>query len=229
MSAHQTWFARSIGKSLSSQGQIRCPGCGALVRGVRSAGARGAERWCAAPARPPEDPEGASAERPGGARSAPPRGADAEPSGGRRRTDTSETARRSGASAPASPRSRPSARSRATSARSTAGGIAGSGSTTDGRAPPSPDARPGSSTGPARQKIPLHDQLPNPGVKLPDLALVIPAMALDTVREHLAETRDRLPLPTPDLVRMNLVPRGNLLKRPIAPKRLQGNLRLLLP
>ena len=112
------------------------------VLGVRRAGPR-------RPDRPPEDPEGASGEPPGGARSAPPRGADAVPSGGRRRTDTSGTARRSDASAPASPRSRPSARSRATSARSTAAGIAGSGSAPDGRAQPAPASRPGSTTGPA--------------------------------------------------------------------------------
>ncbi len=35
MSAHQTWFARSIRKPFSRQGQTRCSGCGSLVRGAR--------------------------------------------------------------------------------------------------------------------------------------------------------------------------------------------------
>ena len=80
-------------------------------------------------------------ERPGHARSARPRGADEAPSDGRRRTDTSGTTRRCGASTPASRRSPPSARSKATSARSIAAGIACSGSAPGGRAPPSRGAR----------------------------------------------------------------------------------------
>ena len=42
------------------------------------------------------------------------------------------------------------------------------------------------------------------------------------------QTLDRLALPGAHLVRVNLVFRGNLLERPIAPKRLQRDLRLLL-
>ena len=121
----------------------RCPNGG-------KPGAQGADRWCAAPDRSPQAPSGASDARPGGARCARPRGADEAPCGGRRRTGTSGTARQSAASARASRRSPPSARSRARSARSPAGGIVGSGSAPGGRAPPSRGARSGSSTGPAR-------------------------------------------------------------------------------
>ena len=64
-------------------------------------------------------------------------------------------------------------RSRARSARATAGGIAGSGSAPGDRAQPSRGAPAGSSTGPARHKIPLPDQLPDLGVKIADLALMI--------------------------------------------------------
>ena len=49
---------------------------------------------------------------------------------------------------------------------------------------------------------------------------MIPTTALDAVREHLAKTVDRLALPCAHLVRMNLVLRGDLLKRPVATKRL---------
>ena len=76
-------------------------------------------------------------------------------------------------------------RSTATTARSTAGGIAGSASATDARTPPSHGAPTGSATGPARQKIPLHDQLPDLCVKIADLALVIPRAPLAAVRENL--------------------------------------------
>ena len=58
---------------------------------------------------------------------------------------------------------------------------------------------------------------------------MIPTTALDAVREHLAKTVDRLALPCAHLVRMNLVLRGDLLKRPVATKRLQRNPRLQLP
>ena len=150
------------------------------------------------------------------------------PSDGRRKTDTSGTDRRSAASAPASPRSRPSLGNRARSARSTAGGIAGSGSSPGGRAPPSPAAPTSSSTGPARQKIPLHDQLSDLGVKIADLALMIPTLTLGALREYLDQTLGRLALPCAHLVRVNLVLRGDLLKRPVPAKRFQRNLRLQL-
>ena len=104
-----------------------------------------------------------------------------------------------------------------TTARSTATGTAGSGSATDARAPPSPDARPGSATGPVRQKITLYDQLPDFGMELSDLELMVPHATLAAVRENLRQALDRLPLPGADLVRMNLVTRRNLLKRLIAP------------
>ena len=77
-------------------------------------------------------------------------------------------------------------------------------------------------------KIPLHDQLPDLRVKLPHLALVIPAMAVHAVREHLAKALDRLALPGTDLVRMNLMLRGDLLQSTLATKRFKRNLRLLL-
>ena len=53
--------------------------------------------------------------------------------------------------------------------------------------------------------------------------------ALRALREHLDQTLDRLALPGTDLVRMDLVLRGDLLKRPVAPKRLQRNLHLQPP
>ena len=180
MSAHQTWFGRSIASPAADKGRP---------------GARGGARWCAAPDRLPQAPSGASDARPGVGRSARPRGAGEAPSDGRRKTGTSGTARRSAASAPASPRSPPSARSRARSARATAGGIAGSGSAPGGRAPSSRGAPTGSSTGPARQKIPLHDQLPDLGVKIADLALMVPDPPLGALREHLDQTLHRLALP----------------------------------
>ena len=192
-------------------------------------GARGGARWCVAPDRLPEAPSGASDARPGVGRSARPRGAGEVPSDGRRKTGTSGTARRSAASAPASPRSPPSARRRARSARATAGGIAGSGAAPGGRAPLSRGAPTGSSTGPARQKIPLHDQLPDLGVKIADLALMVPDPPLGALREYLDQTLHRLALPGADLVRMDLMLRGDLLQRSIPAKRLQRHLRLQLP
>ena len=67
-----------------------------------------------------------------------------------------------------------------------------------------------------------------PDRQLPELALVSPAMALDTVREHLSQPLDRLALPGPHLVRVNLMLRGDLLQGPLATKRLKRDLRLLL-
>ena len=58
---------------------------------------------------------------------------------------------------------------------------------------------------------------------------MIPPPAFHTVREHLAKPFHRLALPCAHLVRMNLVLRGNLLQRPIAPKRFQRDLRFQLP
>ena len=49
------------------------------------------------------------------------------------------------------------------------------------------------------------------------------------LQEQLGQTLDRLALPRPHLVRMDLVPRDDLLKRPIAPKRLKRDLRFQLP
>ena len=58
-------------------------------------------------------------------------------------------------------------------------------------------------------------------MKLTYLAFMISPAAAHTVRKHLAKPFDRLALPCADLVRMNLVLRGNLLQRPVAPKRFQ--------
>ena len=58
-----------------------------------------------------------------------------------------------------------------------------------------------------------------------DLAFMVSPTAVHTVREHLAKPFDRLALPCAHLVRMNLVLRGNLLQRPVAPKRFQCHLR----
>ena len=66
-------------------------------------------------------------------------------------------------------------------------------------------------------------------MKIADLALMVPDPPLGALREHLDQTLDRLALPGTDLVRVDLVLRSDLLKRPVAPKRLQRHLRLQLP
>ena len=58
---------------------------------------------------------------------------------------------------------------------------------------------------------------------------MIPTPVLGALREHLDQSLHRLALPGTDLVRMNLVLRGDLLQRSIPAKRLQRNLRLQLP
>ena len=58
---------------------------------------------------------------------------------------------------------------------------------------------------------------------------MVPTAALAPVRKHFAKTINRLALPCAHLVRMNLVLRGDLLKRPVATKRLKRDLRLQLP
>ena len=58
---------------------------------------------------------------------------------------------------------------------------------------------------------------------------MVPTAALAPVRKHFAKTIDRLALPCAHLVRMNLVLRGDLLKRPVATKRLKRDLRLQPP
>ena len=73
---------------------------------------------------------------------------------------------------------------------------------------------------PRRQKIPLCDQFPDLCMELAYLPLMITRPPLGTVGTHVGETRDRLPLPGPNLVRMNLMLRRNLLKRPVPAKRL---------
>jgi len=57
-------------------------------------------------------------------------------------------------------------------------------------------------------------------VKIAHLALMVPGPMLGPLREHLRQTFDRLALPGANLVRMDLILRGDLLKRPLAPKRL---------
>ena len=47
---------------------------------------------------------------------------------------------------------------------------------------------------------------------------MVPTAALAPIRKHFAKTIDRLALPCAHLVRMNLVLRGDLLKRPVATK-----------
>ena len=58
---------------------------------------------------------------------------------------------------------------------------------------------------------------------------MVPDPPLGALREYLDQTLDRLALPGTDLVRMNLVLRGDLLQRSIPAKRLQRHLRLQLP
>ncbi len=48
---------------------------------------------------------------------------------------------------------------------------------------------------------------------------MVPPAALTPVREHLAQTSNRLTLPRAHLIRMNRVLRGDLLQRPVAPER----------
>ena len=57
---------------------------------------------------------------------------------------------------------------------------------------------------------------------------MVPDPPLGALREHLDQSLHRLALPCAHLVRMDLVLRGDLLKRPLAPKRLQRHLRLQL-
>ena len=57
---------------------------------------------------------------------------------------------------------------------------------------------------------------------------MVPDPPLGALREHLDQTLHRLALPGTDLVRVDLVLRGDLLKRPVTPKRLQRHLRLRL-
>ena len=67
------------------------------------------------------------------------------------------------------------------------------------------------------------------GFRSSDLALMIPTPVLGALREYLDQTLHRLALPGTDLVRMNLMLRGDLLQRSIPAKRLQRHLRLQLP
>ena len=94
---------------------------------------------------------------------------------------------------------------------------------------PPPVLGPGSSTGPSRQDIPRRRPRADLRVKLADLTLMVSPPAFTTVREHLAKTINRLTLLRAHLMRMNLEFRGDLLHRPVSPKRLQRNLRLQLP
>ena len=52
---------------------------------------------------------------------------------------------------------------------------------------------------------------------------------LGALPKHPDQTLDHLALPGADLVRTNLVLRGDLLERPIAPMRFQRHFRLQLP
>src|SRR5271154_6081461 len=83
---------------------------------------------------------------------------------------------------------------------------------------------PGSAIEGFRQKIPLHNQLTDLGVKLGDLA--IPALvALGALLiEHLGELLHRLALPRRNLGRMQLVPGRQLCNRLVALDRLKRNL-----
>ena len=58
---------------------------------------------------------------------------------------------------------------------------------------------------------------------------MVPDPPLGALREHLDQTLHRLALPGAHLIRMDLVLRGDLLQRPVAPKCLQRHLRLQLP
>ena len=58
---------------------------------------------------------------------------------------------------------------------------------------------------------------------------MISTPVLGALREYLDQTLDRLALPGTDLVRMDLMLRGDLLQRSIPAKRLQRHLRLQLP
>ena len=58
---------------------------------------------------------------------------------------------------------------------------------------------------------------------------MVPGPPLGALRKHLNQTLDHLAVRGTDLVRMDLVLRGDLLKRPLASKRFQRHLRLQLP
>lgn len=70
-------------------------------------------------------------------------------------------------------------------------------------ASPSPVVRLGSSIEPARQEILLDDQLPERGVEVANLTLVVPRPPLRAHRGQLRQILDRLALPRPHVVRMN--------------------------
>ena len=72
-------------------------------------------------------------------------------------------------------------------------------------------APPGSPLEPLGHKIPLHRQLPDLRVQLPDLPHMVPRCPLQTLREDLLHPLHPPLLPSAHLVRMNLVPRHDLL------------------
>ena len=72
------------------------------------------------------------------------------------------------------------------------------------------------------EKNPLHRQLANLRVQIPDRRLVLAAALRSGLREHLVETPHRLPLPGAHLVRVHLVARGERLadELPVAAARI---------
>ncbi len=88
-------------------------------------------------------------------------------------------------------------------------------------------SRRGSSLDPLRQKIVLDRQPPDLGVKLLHLCLGR-AFRPAATRKHIGHALNRLTLPRADLVRVNLVPRGDLLDRLVATQRLKRDLGLKL-
>jgi len=93
------------------------------------------------------------------------------------------------------------------------------------RAQASPYAR--SSIQAARQKITLHRQLSNLGMKVFNLGVHVRRRSAGLATcEHTAEPIQSLPLPLTYLVGMQLMPRRNLRKRLIAPQSLKRNFRL---
>ena len=143
-----------------------------------------------------------------------------------RRTGTACAVHPCAASGPSSPRSPPSAGSTATT-----GSLPGARTASTGSAVPRPDhpVPSGSAPEPAPKNIPLDRQLPDLGVKVPDLLLVLlrelPARAPG---EHLREPIEHLPVPCAYLVRIKPMARGDRLHRVPLPQRLQRHPRLEL-
>src|SRR6202167_1893898 len=94
----------------------------------------------------------------------------------------------------------------------------------DDRVRSSSSSDPGSAIEGLRQKIPLHNQLTDLGVKLGDLTIPALVSLGALLVEHLGELLDRLALPGRNLRRMQFVPARQLGNRLVTLDRLKRHL-----